>query len=360
VVQVARATADGYLIVPVRVLTRPTGDIPWQLGQEHGPLGPRQFVKVGEPVELANPDRTQVPGFVIRVLWAFAPVGIPMVDAGTGVALAPHRASDAFTTGNDQGAAKPAALPTNLMMMPSTRQDVRNRGSSVVTRDGDRLRVVAEHAGEQARWDSGPFPSWNGGLDMTGRRGVGLEIDGDGSGATLLVQIGGNGMRDYAVPIDFTGRRWVEIPSGEVAWYQGCWGWRMDTKHCDYGTIGEVKMGFGFVPPRSQAMVMVGRLQALAEIPVILTDPIVTIGTNRMVLKGTVASGDYLEYQGGDAVMVCDANWNHLRDLAVTGPRIQVPTGPVTVQLDASSSGPKPWLEIQVTTEGDAMIVTGH
>jgi hypothetical protein len=134
----------------------------------------------------------------------------------------------------------------------------------------------------------------------------------------------------------------------------------MDTKHCDYATIGEVKLGFGFVPPRSRATVTVGRLQALAEIPVVLTDPIVTIGTQRMVLKGTVASGDYLEYQGGETVAVCDANWNRLRELTVTGPRMQLPTGPVTVLLDASSSGPKPWLEMQFTTEGDAMVVTGH
>ncbi len=359
-VHVARATADGYAIVPVRVLTRSTGDIPWQLGQEHGPLGPRQYVKAGEPVELANPDRPQVPGFIIRVLWAFAPEGVISAVAGDGGAPVPHRASDTFTAGNGQKATTPAALPANLLMMPAARQEVRNRGSTAVSRDGDRLRVTADLAGGQARWDSGALPSWNGRLDMTGRRGVGMEIDGDGSGATLLVQIGGNGMRDYAVHIDFTGRRWVEIPSGEVAWYQACWGWRMDTKHCDYATIGEVGIGFGFVPPRSRAMVTVGRLQALAEIPVILTDPIVTIGTQRMVLKGTVASGDYMEYQGGDTVSVCDANWNHRRDLALAGPRIQVPTGPLTVQLDASSSGPKPWLEVQITTEGDAMIVRGH
>jgi hypothetical protein len=359
-VQVARATADGYAIVPVRVLTRIAGDIPWQLGQEHGPLGPRQFVKAGEPVELVNPDRPQVPGFIIRVLWAFAPDGSPVAVPGDGAAPAQRLASDTFTAGNDQKSAKPAGVPANLLMMPAAQQEVHHRGSSVVSRDGDRLRVVTDHAGEQGQWDPDALPSWNCRLDMTGRRGVGLEIDGDGSGATLLVQIRGNGMRDYIIPIDFTGRRWVEIPSGEIAWYQACWGWRMDTKHCDYATMGEVRLGFGYVPPHSLATVTVGRLQALAEIPVILTDPVVTIGTQRMVLKGTVESGEYLEYQGGDTVAVCDANWNRLRFLALAGPHIQVPTGPVTVMLEASSSGPKPWLEMQFTTEGDAMVVSGH
>jgi hypothetical protein len=360
VVQVARKTADGYAIVPVRVLTRATDDIPWQLGQEHGPLGPRQFVRAGESVELTNPERPQVPGFIIRVLWASVADGDPLVAAGSGAAPARRAGSDTFTAGNDQQAARPAGARGNLLMMPGATQQVRNRGSSVVTREGERLRVSAENTGGQGRWESGNLPSWNTPLDMTDRRGVGLEIDGDGSGAILVVQVAGHGMRDYAVPIDFTGRRWVEIPSGEVAWYQARWGWRADTKHCDHATLGEVRLGFGFVPPRSKAAVTVGRCQALAEIPVTLTDPVVTIGTQRMALKGTVESGDYLEYQGGDTVAVCDADWNRLRELPLAGPRVQLPMGPVAIMLDGASSGPKPWLQLQVTAEGEAMAVTGR
>ena len=48
---------------------------------------------------------------------------------------------------------------------------------------------------------------------------------GDNSGALLLVQLGN---RDYVVTIDFVGRRYVEIPNGEVSWATGAWGWRME------------------------------------------------------------------------------------------------------------------------------------
>jgi hypothetical protein len=34
--------------------------------------------------------------------------------------------------------------------------------------------------------------------------------------------------------------------------------------------------------------------------------------------------------------------------------------GPVAIMLDASSSGPKPWLQLQITAEGEAMAVTGR
>lgn len=359
-VHVPRKTADGYAVVPVRVLTRAAGDIPWQLGQEHGPVGPRQFLKTGGQVELVNPERPQVPGFVIRVLWAFAPDGaVATAVTGDAATTTSRAASDTFTAGNDQKAGS-TGTRTNLLLMPSAKQEVQNRGSSVVSKEDDRLRVVADQAGGKELWECRELPSWGGSRDMGGRRGVGLEIEGDGSGATLLVQISGHGMRDYAVPIDFTGRRWVEIPHGEVAWSQACWGWRMETKHCNYAKIGEVKLGFGFVPPRTRATVTVGRLQALAEIPVTLTDPVLTIGGQRLAMQGTVASGEYLEYQGGDTVAVCDADWNRLRVLTLTGPRPQAPTGPVTVAFDAASPGPRPWIEMQITTEGEAMIVTGR
>ncbi|MEX1048198.1 MAG: hypothetical protein WED15_01625, partial [Akkermansiaceae bacterium] len=359
VVHEPRKTTSGYNIVPVRVLTRDKGDIAWQLGQEHGPVGPRQFIKTGEPLELINPDHPQIPGFLVRVLWGFAPDG-PAVAAATGdtTVSIEHSTADLFTAGNDGTNAKPQGVKPNLRMMPAAKQEVRNQGSSIVTKEGDLLRVAADHPGEKEFWENRDLPSWSGALDMSDRRGVGMEIDGDDSGAALLVQIRGHGTRDYVVPIDFTGRRWIEIPNGEVAWAQGGWGWRMGTKHCNYEKVGAVQIGFGYLPPGAKPTVTVGRLQALAEIPVTLTNPVLTFGIRRVTMTGTLSSGEYLEYQGGETASVYDANWNLLRTLSISGSG-EIPTGPLAVSLDAASTGPKPWLEIQITTQGEPMVVTG-
>ena len=358
VVHEPRKTASGYDIVPVRVLTRAKGDIQWQLGQEHGPIGPRQFVKPGERMELINPEHPQIPKFLIRMLWGFAP-DAPSVSAATGDANTPtpNPAADTFTAGNDGKSTAPQGTKPNLQMMPTAKQEVKNMGSSIVTKEGDLLRVIASPNSEKELWENRDLPSWNSALDMSDRRGVGLEIDGDGSGATLLIQIRGHGVRDYAVPIDFTGRRWIEIPNGEVAWAQDCWGWRMETKHCNYAKVGVVQLGFGYIPPGTKPSVTVGRLQALAEIPVTLTNPVLTLGTWRVTMKGTVSSGEYLDYQSGDTATVYDANWNPLRTMGVSGSG-EIPTGPLAVSLDATSTGPKPWLEIQITTQGEPMVVT--
>ena len=131
----------------------------------------------------------------------------------------------------------------------------------------------------------------------------------------------------------------------------------METKHCNYAKVGVVQLGFGSIPPRTKASVTVGRLQALAEIPVTLSNPVLTLGTRRVTMTGTVASGEYLEYQGGDTATVYDANWNPLRTMSVSGSG-EIPTGPLAVSLDAASTVPKPWLEIQITTQGEPIVVT--
>lgn len=360
VVHTVRKNGDAYELVPIRVLTRTEGDIPWQLGQEHGPVGPRQFVKLGERIDLRNPESPQVPGFIVRVMPGFQPDAAPERMNGLKAGDAPQSkgsATDVFTTGNNQAAVRVRGMETNLSLMPGARV-VEARGNSTIENNGPNLSVVGSNVGQAELWQCNDLPVWRMPINMQGRRGIGLEIDGDGSGATLLVQVIGRGSRDYAVTIDFRGKRWIEIPNGEVAWFNSHWGWRMQTKHCDYSNLNEIRMGFGYLPPIRKAQVTVSRMQALAEIAVSLTDPILVLGEHRFSMKGVVSSGEYIQYQGGKVVTVYDANWNKLRELPVDGGG-EIPTGPVSVWLDGQSSGPAPWLEVQITTQGPPLKVGG-
>ena len=42
---------------------------------------------------------------------------------------------------------------------------------------------------------------------MSAGRGLSMDLVGDGSGAVLLLQLSGRGVRDYVVKIDFVGPR---------------------------------------------------------------------------------------------------------------------------------------------------------
>ncbi|MFM7240666.1 MAG: hypothetical protein ACKO3A_00925, partial [Opitutia bacterium] len=54
-VWVAREHADRFELTPTTVLRRAQGDILWHVGQEHGPVAPKQFAPAGQAVELVNP-----------------------------------------------------------------------------------------------------------------------------------------------------------------------------------------------------------------------------------------------------------------------------------------------------------------
>jgi hypothetical protein len=188
---------------------------------------------------------------------------------------------------------------------------------------------------------------------MTGRRGIGLRVTGDGSGALLLFMISG---RDYVVPIDFVGPRDIEIPNGEVAWSSSAWGWRMGSKHADYASQRSCRLGFGYLPPKSKASVRVEQLAALAEIPARLENPVIHVGAGTLAVHGVVESGQYLRYEGGDSAAVCDENWNKLRDLPVTQAGYAMPPGWAAVSVSSAAKA-NPWLEVQFMTEGEPMIV---
>jgi hypothetical protein len=239
--------------VPAKVLTRRQGDAPWRYGQEHGVIAPRQYVRPGETLRLENPCAGQPCRFRIRVLAAFAPDGkdnVPLLA--------------------DKGS-------------------IDNPTDTRVQRDGDRLTLSGSNPRGEVIWEADRLPSWRHKVDMSGRRGVGMWMTGDGSGAALLLA---TGQRDYVVPLDFTGRRWVEIPNGEAAWADGRWGWRMGSwKSARYDEVGGFKLGFGMLPARKDVAVTVEGLRALKEVPADLADPVITVGAGRLAVKGTVATG---------------------------------------------------------------------
>jgi len=332
-VQTVRKTADGYAIVPVCVMTRKEGDIFWQQGQEHGVVSPRQYVKPGETLTLENPFAAQPATFIVRVLWAFDP-------EGRSVAIEDARRK-----------------PANTVLQPTAKQ-VRLPAASglktIVTDEGPGLRLDAQNSGTEDAWELKRLPEWGCGVDMTASRGIGMRVTGDGSGAILLFQIPG---RDYVVPIDFTGPRYVEIPNGEAAWSSGAWGWRMDTKCADYSRVAWCRLGFGFVPAGKKASVLVEDLKALGEVPVGLRNPVIRTGEGSLTIKGPVESGQILQYEGGDTATVFDENWKTLREWPVEKKDYTMPVGWAPVSISATGSNTKPWLEVQFITEGEPMRV---
>ncbi len=355
-VQTARRTAEGFDLVPVHVMTRPSGDIQWHQGQEHGAIAPRQVMRPGEELSLRNSFAAQPAKFFLRVLWAFDANAPSEFPPGTpGQPPPARREVELFTAGN---AGANTNATRNLVLQPTSgrvRVSPSNPLRNAVAAEGAGLRIKAENPSDSVQWcDPVALPEWAADMDLGGRRGIGLRVTGDGSGAILLFAISG---RDYVVPVDFTGVRDIIIPNGEVAWASGHWGWRMETKSVDYRRQRSCHLGVARLPAKGRASILVENLQALAEIPTRLENPLIRTGTGTLRVGGVVTSGELLNYEGGDIATVFDENWNKLRDLPVEKRDYLMPPGwaPVTVQTEGPA--PPPWLDVQFMVEGPPMKV---
>ncbi len=361
VVWVAKKSEDGnYEIIPTRVLTRAAGDIRWQNGQEHGAISPRQFIKPGETLALENPEAAQPLQLILHVLPGFMPQA-QAERAKAGNLPVARTATEFFVAGNDAAAsASGNATAKNVLLQPTNSQAIHAAGDTSIRLDGDALVLTASNPDnsrrieieKHSRRETDKLPSWNVTVDMTHRRGLGMWVTGDNSGALLLVKLG---HRDYVVPIDFTGRRYVEIPNGEVSWASSIWGWRMETKSADYSNVRTVEIGFGQLPAGKNATVKVEQLTALGEIPVALKNPVIHIGSGQLRVQGDIGSGQFLQYTGGDKATLYDENWHQLDELPVEKNNDIMPAGQATVTVTSEPTKPTPWLDVQFITTGTPM-----
>lgn len=347
-----RRIADGYDVVPTRVMLRRQGDVPWRVGQEFGPVGPRQFCRPGESFEVENPHAPQPAGFVIRVLSEPAEM-----DAPTPVAAAIDPLADSYRDAASRatGATPPVAgrpvLARRGALQPRA-NEIDNQKFASFTQDGDWLVMTAENpTGEAVRHEE-DLPGWRRDFSMAAGRGIAFEIDGDGSGAVVLLQLHGRGVRDYVVKLDFKGQRTVHIPSGEASWADADWGWRFGAKFFDYAEVRRVSLGFGVIPPRSAPRVRVTGLRAQRDVPTRLIRPVIRIGSGSLTIAGDVETGCYLCYAGGDTATLHDRNWKKLDTLGVISDGSLMPSGFAAVRIDVPAGAPRPWLEVQTIVTG--------
>lgn len=159
-------------------------------------------------------------------------------------------------------------------------------------------------------------------LDLTKHQGIGMFVEGDGSGGTLVVSvICGTTGRDYAVPLTFTGKQWVEIPSAEQGLRAKTWGpighglgiWA----GINYGHVIGVAIGVGYLPPHGRSNVTVSGLQALAEISEPLVDPKITVGDKTVQANGTLRTYDHFTLAPDGTFMIYDPSWKLLSNGSV-------------------------------------------
>ena len=295
---------------PWRAITTEHFTDQWHFGQEHGTITPRFYLKTGQTLALTTPE-------------------------GQGNRLAPvHRTRivGRVLPGFD------AKSPSNINLMAHLGSD-----SIVVSGRNDQEHPVLS----DSRFTRYPIRPT---LDLSTSRGIGCWVTGDGSGATLVIRLarGGTG-RDYVVPIDFTGERWIEIPTGEQGWRVRDWGWTKGTrKSFDYSRVTELAIGLGHLPAGTSPRVQIRGLTALKEKRSPLLGPSLELGEQSVSLPPnlTIACEHHFILDPDGTFTVYDSNWNRLVQHRLQH-GFQVRDG-ARIRVNSTTDQNRVWLEMGV------------
>ena len=349
---VARKTGEKLSVVPTTVMTRKVGDPLWIHGQEHGAIPPKQYVKLDGSLTLENPNAEQTPGFVIRLAQNYDyDMPTRSVFEFEEVAGKAEELEHLFEAGNvaDQGMEK-LAIDCNMLLDPT--QDAfsgQSLTSVKVTKDG--YVFEAANPVDSEFFEAYKLPTFNCRANMANHRGIGMTIEGDGSGAIFAIQIAG---RDYVVPIDFTGEKYIEILNGEASWHEERWGWRMATKHTRYSMVTFFRTGFCRIPAGTSARIKVRDIKLLKEIEAPLRELTISNSSGELKIRGDISTGDYIEYDGAGTAVIYDANFHPRQTAEVENNTFVARPGYDTYRFSADRQA---WIEVQLFTEGEPVVV---
>ena len=242
----------------------------WHFGQEHGTITPRFYLRNGSFQTLEIPSEISAGAEKLRIVGRVLP------------------RFDGAAAGNID-------LMSRMGLGSSLTVNGSNATGSDVWKDSDLTKFSFSD------------------VDLRSNRGIGCWVTGDNSGALLLIRLHRNGTaRDYTVPVNFTGRRWIEVPTGEASWRIRDWGWNGSTRWLDYQYINAVSVGFGHIPSNTTCSVLVEELTALAETAEALVAPTITLGGESILLSNSIPSESHFVLDEDGIFTVYDTNWNPL------------------------------------------------
>ena len=387
IVYEARRAGAGYELQPFTIMTRGKEDADWTTVQEFGGILPRQYVAPGMRVKLDNPFERQAPQFIIRVMNGYTDAAADIQHAEPAEELSQDLQGYLAAAGVQVNspapapAASPAAPDADPYRLQPKAAQMGNLGRPVFADVGEALEVSLDNsvkeepstetsadpaaatatpptkpkpgAEEYLQRDGFPSRAFKG--NSQNASGLAFTVTGDGSGALLVLQVGN--AKDYVVPIDFTGRKDIFIPTSETSRTAGGWGMRYHTKRATYGLFHGVFIGFGRVPANTHAKVLIENLRMVGEKPSSIKNPVIHAGEGTLAIQGEVKSDHYLWYQGGDKVGVYDLDWHLVKNLPAVRNDFEIDHGFNEFWIEGEAANPAPWFDVQFIAKGDSVVL---
>jgi hypothetical protein len=354
-------THQGELeLIPLQMMSRPEGETKWGWGQEFGPLVPRQYIHLGQKLELKNAYDKQEPEFTIRAMHS---LGEGYQQANSNLHhQQPNKSSivDDYNIGAGHEARSSKSQPKLILgggsLMPNSRK-IHTPEGVYLHDEGKHLHLKMQNPSSSYFANKkGTFPHWEIDASTQGARGLGMTIHGDGSHAVLIVSLRNRGAQDFAVTLDFVGQRDFVIPCGQVAWSDPNWGWSTRHRPVFNDRIDRVELGLGVIPPNTNVDVKISNLRLMKEHSVTLEQTTIRLNNGSLTIHGQVDSDQYLWYKGGKSIGVYDLNWNLIKHLPITTSHFVANNASNILSIDAKVKGNlPPWFEVQFMVKDEPL-----
>ncbi len=239
-----------------------------------------------------------------------------------------------------------------------------------------KLTATSKRTERRGSWAAAVRP-FTPSIDLTAK-GLGVWINGDGKGEVLNFQLTsqenlGPGVAEHYVVVDFTGWRYIELIEPECdrlsaySWpyaaYRGDWernpslafnsGYKLHHPWTFYNQIATLTVWMNEVPAGGTATVQLGPVVALPLVKGVARDPRITLGALALEFPVDLASGQYLEYQGGHDAVVYGPGGETVRHVQVPGAAPELLAGDNAVTFICTPSGDAtPRCRVSVITRG--------
>jgi hypothetical protein len=205
-------------------------------------------------------------------------------------------------------------------------------------------------------------------LNLKERQGLGLEIDGDGSGALLAIRlesphaIAYGAIADRYVKVDFAGRRFFSLVETEsIRWSDYVWNdgkglYNVYRETIDFGAIESVSVWLQNLPPGQPTKCRVGPIRALPMRAGLVKNPRISVGSKTVEFPVELASGSWIECNGPEDCSTYGSKGEPLGKVTPRGDWPALPTGVAPLQFSCEPGNvPTPRARVTVFTRGNEL-----
>ena len=173
------------------------------------------------------------------------------------------------------------------------------------------------------------FEPW---LDINKNQALGVWVKGDGNGQLLNFRIESpnhlsHGARgDHFVKIDFTGWKYfelVEIESSEFSNYiwpdSGFYVYDSFRHTVQFNNVDKLQLWYNNLPAGKEVSCVIGTVKALPMVPLIINNPCITIGGEKLIFPVKMESGMYLEFCSQTDCKLFGPKGEFLQDVLIEG-----------------------------------------